>query len=806
MQNKLLIPIIKKNILITFFLVLLTIFSLSVTLVAISLYRNLTNDYNKYNDKYGQYDLLVETDFSSVSEYQELKELYGVSKIYHRISFDLNLLYNETSFTSKIHTFNDDSFESFYIISEKKNDTAYPSIYLEYKFAEINKIEAGSLIDVSIIGTSTKCYVEKLITNPETIYFNYYHGIWINPSDFAYVFIYKDDFKVVLDDLVKKIEEKRKDSEFKKYSDIMLGEYLPIYNQISSGDFYYDNYFNQSLILLDENYHQDVNHFIDVSGIKDLNFINNIITKDDSPSCYYMNRVTGSLKIVAYTFSILFYGLVLIIAVLFVSHIIKVMKKVFANLISIGMARLKIMKIMILYVVIVSIIGNIIGYFSAHLLLKYVISVCRNAYNLHELSSNIYWPAYLLLFILTTVLFVLAVILSMKKIFKISIIDAMQKDRVKIPNVILNKCEKINSSNALSITLFFQNISKHLINFTSYFMVTILILVSYTFYLSQKNVIKQTVYDRMDYDVDVYLDSNNEEKLNEVLKDNETIIYCENTYFILDNISSNNIEIESSIEGIDKDLKLLIPSKNGKKRIDPNKLNRGEIILSRRLAEILNVKIGDEVIINNHSFKIIDLSYQYMVGSNYILKEDFTDLYSEYYDRYMIKSTDTKKLVADIEENSFGSLFLTKDKMIYTLSNTFEIFDVISIGLIVVAALIGFAIISMINTSTFIDELPLISTLKSLGYSNKRVHQIWIKETILELIPALSLGIGIGCLVEYYFLLAVTGKGQIYPFVNYLYPYILIIIFIILLYALTTIIVFRRIKHIDVASNIKSRE
>ena len=70
MQNKLLIPIIKKNILITFFLVLLTIFSLSVTLVAISLYRNLTNDYNKYNDKYGQYDLLVETDFSSVSEYQ----------------------------------------------------------------------------------------------------------------------------------------------------------------------------------------------------------------------------------------------------------------------------------------------------------------------------------------------------------------------------------------------------------------------------------------------------------------------------------------------------------------------------------------------------------------------------------------------------------------------------------------------------------------------------------------------------------------------------------------------------------------
>ena len=807
-MNKYIIKsIIKKNFLITLFLIILTIFCSSIFLMSLSTKHNLKKSYYDYNDKYGQYDLLIETQYSDMNDYKEFNKIYGIDKIYHRLCFDVVSRIENKTYSSKIHTYNDESFESFYVIEKEDNYTNIPSIKLENKFAAANNIKAGDFIDVGIADIYETCFVESIITNPETLHFGNQKGLWISPADNAYIYIYKDDFKILLDHLVGKIEEKRNnDPEFKKNFDSILGSDIKYYNLIKNGNFDYNDYYNQVLIILNDTYHNDVDHFVEVSGIKNISSINNINTKDTSSSYSYMTRVMESVDIVAVTFSIMFYLLMLVISSLFIAHIIKVMKKKFASMLSMGLSRQKLTKILIIYVLLISLIGLIIGIIVAIFLNRYLTKVCVTNYNLHEMSNHLYFLVLIICIILTILIYLISILITMKRIYKISIVETLTGERNEMPKKLKRRNENISSTKALVTTFFYQGFSKHFINFVSYFASIVLIIVTFTFYISQKNVLKQIVVDRMNYDFEVFTPDYNIENLENKINEENNITTYHLTLFNQMELKKNDKIVTTRIEGISVDDDIYIPSKNGRKRIEFKTELNNEIILDKKTADTLGVKVGNTVTINNKEFKIRAISYQYMNIASYISKKDFKLLNDDYYGRLICKANNINQAVNKISDNSFNSLILKKETADKNLRNSFEIYDVFTYVLISFAAIISLSIILMINSSSLIDKQKTFATLRSLGSNLKKIRTIWTLESLFELIPALIFGYIVGLIIEKYFLIAVTGKGQAYPFVDYLYPYLIILSFILLIYLFTTFVVFRNIKKLKLQELIKSRE
>ena len=248
-------------------------------------------------------------------------------------------------------------------------------------------------------------------------------------------------------------------------------------------------------------------------------------------------------------------------------------------------------------------------------------------------------------------------------------------------------------------------------------------------------------------------------------------------------------------------------------------LKDNEVILTDKLAELLEVSVGDKINIVDSDKE----SYEITVGkvvehyaAHYVYMTDTT--YEQIFDK--IKETNMlyinydKELVKD-EENNIAEEILDSSKAISviltsnartSLDETLNSLNIVVYVLIIAAGLLAFVVLYNLSNVNISERIRELATIKVLGFYDKEVYDYVTRETIFLAILGIILGLLFGnVLVEF---ILTTCEVDITRFPRYIENSSVIISAVItgIFTMIVNVITYFSLKKIDMIESLKSIE
>ncbi|NEW62538.1 FtsX-like permease family protein [Granulicatella sp. zg-ZJ] len=242
------------------------------------------------------------------------------------------------------------------------------------------------------------------------------------------------------------------------------------------------------------------------------------------------------------------------------------------------------------------------------------------------------------------------------------------------------------------------------------------------------------------------------------------------------------------------------------------------IVLSERLAMLLNVKIGDTVVFldenkNEWSMKISGITEMYMGHFAFITKRYYEEVFNKSFkiNAYLVKSvvhTDE-----NIQKKATDFMMLSGVKAVAqntTYKNLIQtvvtsLNKVMSV-LIISSVLLAIVILYNLTNINVAERIRELSTIKVLGFYDKEVTLYIYKETMYLSIIGVFVGFGLGHLLHQYIIGMVPPDNIMFNPNVAMYVYILPTILLILLLIGLGYIVHRYLKKVDMLEALKSVE
>ncbi|MDA3974089.1 FtsX-like permease family protein [Enterococcus thailandicus] len=288
-------------------------------------------------------------------------------------------------------------------------------------------------------------------------------------------------------------------------------------------------------------------------------------------------------------------------------------------------------------------------------------------------------------------------------------------------------------------------------------------------------------------------------------------------------------EAMNKIAGDNKDtqeIKLIVPSEkdqlknyvalDNRKTGDSLKLPDDGVIISERLAKLLNVEKGDTITLNDadnvsRKMKVSGITEMYMghfvftskTGYEHIFGTDYlTNAYLVNLDNNSISNTE--KQAAEFMNLAGVEGVVQNTTMINQVHTIVNSLNKIMKVLIVIAALLGIVILYNLTNINVSERIRELSTIKVLGFYDKEVTLYIYRETILLTILGILAGFGIGEILHQYIITVVPPDDVMFnPALgvgSFLIPTLIIAI-------VTTILGFvvnYRLKNVDMLEALKS--
>ena len=317
--------------------------------------------------------------------------------------------------------------------------------------------------------------------------------------------------------------------------------------------------------------------------------------------------------------------------------------------------------------------------------------------------------------------------------------------------------------------------------------------------------------------------------LKEGLNDNQKVEYMNNL--------NENEDIEEAIETLiltktaingenEEDVQIIIPKDQNEldKMIslisiyDDNKieLQKGQICITDKLAQILGVKKGDTITLKDDDQEkqivVSDVTENYVYHYAYMTLETYQDLYGDKYETNAIltknkeKTEEEDKLATEImNENEVASL--TRNSNVEDVMNTtMESLNYVVVVLIVSAGLLAFAVLYNLSNVNISERIRELATIKVLGFYDKEVYSYVTRETILLTIIGIFLGLIGGYFLNYFIIgtceIDMLRFSKIIHPISYLYAILITVAFTIIV----NIFTYFALKKIDMIESLKSVE
>ena len=325
------------------------------------------------------------------------------------------------------------------------------------------------------------------------------------------------------------------------------------------------------------------------------------------------------------------------------------------------------------------------------------------------------------------------------------------------------------------------------------------------------------------YDIQVNLKSGLEdeqlEKYINQLQQKEEISKIAEVYMMSTKLSGEKVE---------EDAQIIVPKNNETLKdiisiIDlesQNKieLNSEEIVITDKAAQLMNVKIGDNINLKDNDGNIIqakigNIAENYINHYVYMSKELYQKLYNEKYSTNVLLVNDnnlsteqeeqiSKEMLNANEVTSVSAMATFTDM----INDTLKSLNYVVVVLIVTAGMLAFVVLYNLSNVNISERIRELSTLKVLGFYDKEVYNYVAKETTI----LTAIGILLG-LVGRFFLnsfILVTCEINMLRFAKVINPisYVYSILITIVFTLIVNIVTYFTLKKIDMIESLKSVE
>jgi putative ABC transport system permease protein len=243
------------------------------------------------------------------------------------------------------------------------------------------------------------------------------------------------------------------------------------------------------------------------------------------------------------------------------------------------------------------------------------------------------------------------------------------------------------------------------------------------------------------------------------------------------------------------------------------------IIISEKTAKMLGASVGDTILLtesgmNEHEVTITAICENYVSHWIYMTEELYKEVYDEnpFYNSIFInvgENVDGNKLNRIGEEileyDNILNVQYTED-MVASLDGMLVALDRVMVLLILIAGLLSFVVLYNLNNINITERRRELATLKVLGFYDNEVAMYVYRENILLTLFGTLVGCVLGKFLHYFTIVTVEVDAAMFGRIISVQSYLICALFTIGFSIIVNIIMFFKLRTIDMVESLKSVE
>ena len=744
---------------------------------------------NNFYTEYNLQDLNV-MGLLSNENLDTIKQMDNVKNAESKLTIN-TVLENDNDTTLSMNFIESNEISKFYIVEGKEFDVNTKGIWLDNFFAQENNLKIGDTLKVKYDGYVFDEEIAGFINVPDHIY-DVKDESQLYPDHKTFGFAYAS---------INELEgymKKQVMNEMNIVDSEMFDKYVP--------DFNYKDYIKYNYIMVDIN---DKDKLDEVKNNIEEKIENVVLMNIEDTASY--SQYQGEIE-EGETYIGVFSGLFLFIALLSVvttmTRVVQKQKVQIGTLKALGFKKNKIILHYMSYGFWISLIASIFGLLAGRYFIGNVfIGLEMSFFEIPNGAPIIRGDSYIVA-ILVTLCVSFVTYLTTRKILREKTADTLRNEIPKVKSNSLNITtvgifKKMSFNTKWNIRDMFRNKARTITGIVGVTACAMLIVCSLGM-LNSMNYFIDLQFNRIfnfDYKLSLKSNINNDE-----LKD-LTDKYGDNTSESLyieikdkdGNRESNNIFITDS-----KDYVRFVDNKD--KFIELN--NNDGIYVTYKLAETKGYKIGDEItwhISGDNTYytsKIVGFNKDPQNQNMTITRAYLESLGIEYKPDSLYTNVD----LSNTKEISNVEVISNIDSLKEGMNNMLETMKTMIILIIFIAVILGVVIIYNLGILSYTEKQYQFATLKVLGFKDKQIKKIFIKQNNIIAIISIILGLPAGFyLTDWLFKTAIKDSYDFGAHIN-IETYVIAAVGTFIISYVVSKILARKIKKIDMVTSLKGNE
>ena len=744
------------------------------------------------NNFYGDYNLqdlnvmgaLYEKDLDTIENIDNVKDANGKLTVN-------SVLENDSDVTLSMNFIEENNVSKFYVVEGEEFKLDTKGIWLDNFFAQENNLKIGDTLRLKYDGYVFEENIVGFINVPDHVY-DVKDESQLYPNHKAFGFAYLS---------INELEGYIKNQVMKEMNITDVDAFDKMLT-----DFNYKDYLKYNTIMVDVNDKSKMNEV--KSSIEDK-IPNAVLINIEDTSSYtqYQGEIEEGEAYIG-VFSGLFLFIALLSVVTTMTRVVTKQRLQIGTLKALGFKKNKIILHYISYSFWISLIASLLGlvagrFFIGSVFIGMEMSFFEIPNGVPVIKNDSYIVAALVVLCVSFVTY-----LATRKILKEKTADTLRNEIPKVKNKALNITtmgifKKMNFNTKWNIRDMFRNKARTITGIVGVTACAMLIVCSLGM-LDSMNYFIDLQFNRIfNFDYKLSLKSDISEDLLKDLTDKYGDNTSESLYIEIKNkdgnMETNNIFVTDS-----KDYIRFVDNKD-----NFIKLNKDDgVYVTYKLAETNGYKIGDEITWrisgnnNDYTSKILGFNKDPQNQNVTITRKYLESLDIEYKPDSLYTDVD----LSNSNDIDGVSVISNIDKLKEGMNGMLQTMKTMIVLIIVIAVILGTVIIYNLGILSYTEKQYQFATLKVLGFKDKKIQKIFIKQNNIVAVISIILGLPAGFyLTDWLFKTAIEDSYDFGAHIN-IQTYIIAAIGTFVMSYLVSKLLAKKIKKIDMVTSLKGNE
>lgn len=715
-----------------------------------SIEKNTSSLFNKTG--YADYRIVLKTGFSN-DDLEKIQSIVGVQKATRFMANNVNVTKTDHVLTMSVTE--DISISGFMLIGEGKTYDANDEdgIYLSDRYAELHDLKVGDTLSISYLNYQVDSQICGLVKSGEYM-------------------VCLPDSSLIMPD----------------YHSYGFCYVTPRFMEKHLGATYYNQIHIMSSLSKKE-ITSEIDRVLDKSVI--------LLSKEEATSYSLSQGEIEEGKTMGAIFPSLFL-LIAILTMITTMHRLTLNEKTQIGILkALGFKNRKIVFHYLLYAIFIGIIGSIFGVVMGYLMAYMIMNPHGSMGTYMDLPTwNLYVPWYCWIALIgMNVIFVLIAYFSIRHMLKGSASETL---RPYTPKKMRRTClekSKLWKKMRFGTQWNLRDISRHKVRT----MMTILGVLGCTILIvgslgmkDTMNLFVNTFYEKgMQYDNRILLKEN-------ILEDDALTIVEK---YQGDYSATSNVILEDKLKSVEiyhtpHDYVHFINQDNEWIHLE----NEGVYVCSR-LAQDHHIKVNDELTITyygtNQDYKVKVVGILRSLNESMVMTETYAKSISY---PYSIQYIYTQEKAVETNENI--KAVQSKDKIVQSFDTFMDIMNLMVVMLMVAAIVLGIVVLYNLGVMSFMERYREMSTLKVIGFQDKKIGHLLIMQNLWTSFIGLILGIPLGIFSLKYLVHALASEYEMVVTISW-HTFLFTIILMIGVSLFVSVLVAKKNKKIQMVESLK---